>query len=241
MLIRDMDISKWHAKQWKVTIGNHEITNNSQWDRGALGPFLDKNTLGFKNIQVVLLIKAQGRETMLRDRGNILAALLEPAELTLDGFCNHFMAILQRYSFEENVGNRQDLWHKLTLEMAGYEFGEQLVQTGTSGSITVLNPGNIVTPAVAEVLPAMGAAAVTVTGLGRNPDTGEEEPIIIRNLTTGHKVILDGETGLITQDGMPKTADVDFWEVPSLLPGNNTITCDNTQMSITIKIKPRFM
>ena len=31
---------------------------------------------------------------------------------------------------------------------------------------------------------------------------------------TDKKVIIDGETGLITQEGVQKAGDVDFWELP---------------------------
>lgn len=240
MKIGSTDIKEWNAVQWDVDVGNHEMNNNSEWVRGSPMPFMDKSTIGFKSIRTVLLIKDRGREAMTQDRSNILAALLKPVELTLDGFAHHFMAVIQKHSFEEDVNHRQDLWHKLTLEMVGYEFGAQEEKTGTS-SISVSNPGNIITPAVIEILPTMGSAAITLTGISRDPDTGADLPVIIKNITTGNKVVIDGETGLVTQNGNLKAGDVDFWDPPTLLSGSNTITCDNDKMNITIKFKPRYM
>lgn len=240
MLIGTRDVSEWNARQWNVSIGNHEIENESEWTRGSPLPFFGRNTIGFKTVKVVLLIKDDGREAMNRDRSGILAALLEPAELTLEGFTNKFFGILKKHSFTETVGNRLDCWHKLTLEFLAYEFGQTVSASGT-GTVTITNPGNIEGPAVIELTPTFGAAAVTMTGVCRNPETGEDDPVTIRNLETGKTIVLDGETGLITQDGELKAGDVDIWEMPSVLPGENTITCSTDKITITVKIKPRYM
>ena len=53
--------------------------------------------------------------------------------------------------------------------------------------------------------------------------------------------MIDGESGLVTQDGVLKAGDVDFWEFPVLFPGVNTVTCNNSNMTMTVKFKPRFM
>ena len=46
MQINGIDISRWHARQWAVSIGNHAITNNSEWNRGSPDPFLIGGTIG---------------------------------------------------------------------------------------------------------------------------------------------------------------------------------------------------
>lgn len=241
MKIGKKDLSQWHARQWEASIGNHEIENDSDWVRGSPEPYFLKSNIGFKPIKVTVLIKQTGdREGMIRDRSGILSELLEPQELELDGFQNHFRAFLKGHSFEEKVGIRKDLWHKLTLDLLGYEYGEQQSVSGIS-SITVVNPGNLITPAVVEIIPTLGAASVTISGICRNQETGEDEPVAIRNLSTAQKVILDGESGLITQGGELKAGDVDIWELPALKPGENKITCNNEKMNITVRFRPRYM
>lgn len=241
MQINGIDISRWHARQWAVTIGNHAITNSSEWDRGSPDPFLIGSTIGFKTIKVTLLIKDSSREIMTLDRSNIVAALLEPADITLDGFSHKFRVVLSKdASFEETVNYRQDLWHKLTLELQGYEYGSEISVTGSS-SLTVNNPGNIVAPATLEITPVIGSASITVSGLCRDPDSKNDYPVTIRNLVTGKKVVIDGENGLVTQDGALKAGDTDFWEAPILFPGVNKITCNNSNMKMVVKFKPRFM
>lgn len=241
MQINGIDISRWHARQWAVTIGNHAITNSSEWNRGSPDPFLIGGTIGFKTVKVTLLIKDSSRDAMTLDRSNIVATLLEPADITLDGFTHKFRVVLSKdASFEETVNYRQDRWHKLTLELQGYEYGPELSISGIT-TLTVVNPGNLNTPAVLELLPSISTIPVTLRGICRNPLTGEDDSVTVRNLTTDKKVIIDGETGLITQDGVQKAGDVDLWELPLLAPGVNTITCDNANITMTIKFKPRYM
>ena len=241
MQINGIDISRWHARQWAVSIGNHAITNNSEWNRGSPDPFLIGGTVGFKTIKLTLLIKDSTREVMTLDRSNIVAALLEPVDITLDGFAHKFRVVLSKdASFEESVNYRQDRWHKLTLELQCDEYGPKLSGSGTT-TVSIVNPGNLNTPAVLELLPSISTIPVTIRGICRDPLTGEDDPITVRNLTTDKKVIIDGETGLITQEGVQKAGDVDFWELPVLAPGENTITCDNTNITMTIKFKPRYM
>ena len=241
MQINGIDISRWHARQWAVTIGNHAITNNSEWNRGSPDPFLISGTIGFKTIKVTLLIKDSSRDVMTLDRSNIVAALLEPADITLDGFTRKFRVVLSKdASFEETVNYRQDRWHKLTLELQGYEYGPELSATGAN-ALSINNPGNIITPATLEITPVIGSASITVSGFCRDPDSKNDYPVTIRNLVAGKKVVIDGESGLVTQDGTLKAGDTDFWEATVLFPGVNTITCNNSNMTMTVKFKPRFM
>lgn len=240
MLIGNIDITEWNAKQWKATVENHGIRNDSEWTRGSPTPFLTQGDIDLKKIKVTLLIKDAGREKMTYDRSCILAMCLKPVELTLDHFTNHFYAVLTGHSFTEDVSNKQDKWHKLTMEFQGHEFGQEQAIMGSS-LIVVRNPGNIITPAVIEITPQIGAASITLSGTCYDIDTGEDNPVTIKNLVTGKKVILDGETGMITEVGEPKFKDVDIWSLPALKPGENRITCSNEKMNVTVKMKPRYM
>ena len=60
---------------------------------------------------------------------------------------------------------------------------------------------------------------LVITGLSRDPRTGEELEIEVKNFTPGKKIIIDGETGLITEDGKVKIDDVEIWALPDLQPG----------------------
>ncbi len=82
---------------------------------------------------------------------------------------------------------------------------------------------------------------LVITGLSRDPRTGEELEIEVKNFTPGKKIIIDGETGLITEDGKIKIDDVEIWALPDLQPGENAITTNNNWLEVTVKYSPRFM
>lgn len=241
MQINGIDISRWHARQWSVSIGNHSITNESEWNRGSPDPFMVGSKVGFKTIKVTLLLKNESREVMTADRSDLVATLMKPADIALDGFSHKFRVVLTKdSSIEETVGHRQDLWHKLTLELQGYEYGSEIAVAGT-GTLKIMNPGNMDTPAILELIPSISTIPVNIRGISRNQVSEKEDLITVKNLITDKKVIIDGETGLITQDGKQKAGDVDLWELPVLIPGINTVTCDNVNVKMNIKFKPRYM
>lgn len=247
MKINGWDISEANAKQWNVIPGSHSIENESEWVRGSPVPMLLPNTLGFKTMKVTLLIRAEkDRQQILNQCSRILSRFLEPAELILDGFLHSFYGILKKYSFEENPLN---IWPleanraaKLTLEFNCYECGEVIEQTfGEGMEHTVQNPGNLPSPVVVTITPLVGAASAVLTGICKDPNTGEELPVTVRELATGKAVILDGEQGLFTQEGKNKAGDLEIWELPMLLPGENKITINNARMDLIVKFRPRFM
>lgn len=238
MKINDWDITDADAKQWNVTPGYHSISSDSEWVRGHPTPVLFKNEIGFKTLKITLMIKTDGRQNILERCSKILSHLLEPAELILDGFEHRFYGVLKKHTHSERVMKR---WHTLTLEFDCYEFGQEVSQTFSGlAEMTVNNPGNILTPAIIEITPQIGVSQITLTGICCDSNTGEDLPVILEELETGKKIILDGETGLITQDGTLKT-ETEIWSLPALLPGENKITVTSNRMDIAVRFRPRFM
>lgn len=240
MKINDWDIVNADARQWNVTPGFHSVSNESKWTEGSPLPALLKNDIGFKSLKVVLLIKRDGgRAAILARCSEILAHLLDPVDLTLDGFPHFFCGILTKHSHKENVLKR---WHTLTLEFDGYEHGEeQEVTASGETSISMTNEGNIVTPMILTITPQIGLASVALTGVCRDPVNGDDLPVTVGELTTGNAVVIDGETGLMTQGEESKAGDIEIWALPSLLPGENTITVDSDRVDLSIRYRPRYM
>ena len=173
--------------------------------------------------------------------------MLVPGELELDDFEHNFYGVLTKHSLTENPLNIPHVKYnracKLILTFDGYEYAKTESVQNFSGStvFTVTNTGNILTPAIIEITPQIGAASIELTGICRRPDTGEDLPVKIQELLTGKTIILDGVTGLFTQEGQLKSGDIDIWGRPVLLPGENKITVNNNRMDITVRFHPRFM
>lgn len=235
MKINGKDVSDWNAKQWNVVVEHNDIKNDSEWVRGSLTPILLTNDVGTKKITVSLLVKGKNRDKILQNRSDVIANLLDPVELELDGFEHKFHVIANKIEPTESSKHR---FHLLKIEFLGYEYGQEVVTTIQGNqTIYIENAGNIKTPAIVEIVPDIGITEVTLTGLCHE----QEDNIVIRELTSASNVIINGETGMITDGETGKYKDVELWELPSLLPGVNKITCDKNNVTITIRHKPRFI
>ena len=237
MKIDGIDVSEYGVKQWNLMPEYSEISNESEWINGAAVPVMLKGTTGFKKMKVNVMIQGSDRQDIWQRAGAFIALLMAPREIQFDGFAHYFYMYLSNASQAETSLQR---FHKATLELIGYEYGAQREYTTTARTLVVQNEGNILTPAVVEVVPVINLASVTLTGLVRNPNTGADKNIVISNLTNGKSIVIDGETGLVTESGANKFADVELWDLPTLLPGNNTITVDK-DIKLIIRHKPRFL
>lgn len=234
MKIGSIDIAMFEAKQQRVSIDHATINNNSEWAAGSTTPYFEKNRIGMKPISVELLVKGSGREEIMHHCSDILALLLDEVELTLDGYRNKFRAILKSHSRTETSMRR---WHVLKLEFEGYEHGEEVPASGTS-SVMIHNPGNLVSPCQVEIVPRVGAASIVLSGICRDSYTGQDLPVTIKDLEAGRKVVLNGLSGLITQDGELK--EVDMWTLPCVAPGDTLITCNNDWMDMSVYVTPLY-
>lgn len=242
MLINGKNITSHNAKQWRVYIGNREVKNDSEWVRGSPLPFFYGNTAGFKEFTITLMVYGADREDIQHNISDILADLLEPADMILDGYDHKFYGILNKYSVKEHSNHSRHRFQSLELQFSGYEYGEEMsVSVSSVASATITNTGNVISPAILELTPTIGAASIKVTGICRDIVSGADLPVTINELTTGNKIILDGVTGLVTENGKLKAADVDMWALPTLLPGANTINFGTDKINAVVKVLPLYM
>lgn len=132
----------------------------------------------------------------------------------------------------------------ISIEADPLKFGNEISESiGKLTSKTITAKGDYETPCIIEINPTAAITKFTLQGLARNPITGDPEDIVIKNLTSGKKVIINGEDGTITEDGKNKYADTEMWEFPTLIPGSNIITCVSSSAAceVTIKYKPRYI
>lgn len=236
MLINGFDVANLNAKQFAVEFSHAVIINDSAWDKGAAAPYFAPTYTGFRSFTVVLYVKGETRQEIIQNCSDIVAKLLGPVDLVLDGFSHYFRATLSGTPTRDERAQRQ--FHRLTLPFVGYEFGDEVEVEGTT-ELTIDNPGNMTSPCRIELTPTISTATLQLTGICRDPFTGADLPVTVNNLTTGKVVVIDGVTGLVTQDGAIK--EVDAWELPSMLPGRNIITCDNQVVNVKVTTTPLYI
>lgn len=242
--IDGVDVSAYGVQQWTIEPEISEIKNASEWMAGSNIPTMLKSTIGFKKMKIGIMIRGNSRQDIWQKANAFIAKLLEPREYQFDGFSHFFYGYIKNAQQAETSLRR---WHKATLEWEGVEYGSQVstqanlfYSVSPDRKMNIKNDGTVVTPAIVEIKPVINLADLTLTGLVRNSYTGEEKPIRINNLTNGQTIVIDGESGLVTQNGANKFVDVDLWDLPTLKPGANVITADK-DVSITIRHKPRYL
>ncbi|MGU9331997.1 phage distal tail protein [Clostridium perfringens] len=115
----------------------------------------------------------------------------------IDYFYNFFIE-----SHEEEL--IADFAYTLTLNLkATYKFLKENTVSFTDYIKNINVQGNIKTPCIIDILPSIDLVDLTINGLS-------DDPIVIKNLKQGKKVILNGEEGTITQEGKNKFSDTDL-------------------------------
>lgn len=243
MLINGKDITEYgKVKQWRVDIKPRKMDHDSEWPRGSPVPIFQTPATTFKDFTITLMVYGSGREDILHRISNILADLTDVTELTLDGWEHKFCGVLEEADVKELSDTSRHRFQQLELQFSGYEHGDKVTETANgTGTIQITNPGNMVSPAILELTPTIGAASVEITGICRDSNTDADLPVTIKNLTTGKEIVLDGITGLITEDGELKAGDVDMWELPTLLSGTNTITVNTEYVNLKVTVLPIYM
>ena len=243
MRINGKNITEYgKVKQWRVDIKPRKFDHDSEWPRGSPVPIFQAPFATFKEFTVTLMVYGSGREDILHRISNILADLTDVTELELDGWNHGFCGVLEESEVKELSDISRHRFQQLELQFSGYEHGDKVAATvNGSETIQITNPGNMVSPVALELTPTIGAASVKITGLCRDSNTGADLPVTVKNLTTGNKIVLDGITGLITENGELKAGDVDMWELPTLLSGSNTITIDTEYVNLKVTVLPIYM
>lgn len=233
MKIDKIDCTKFGARQIHTEVETAEVTNNSEWPTLFLSPLYLEGEPGFKTIRVEWLFEGETRAEVEENISHLAALCLEPRVLTLDKRDFLYRAIMTGTSQE--AINTLGTAVRYTIEYKGVAVKKQKKELlNRSLETTFKNKGNLKSPAIVEITPSITETVLTIEGLA-------DSPITIRNLKAGKKIILNGETGRITEEGNSnKLPDVDFWEVPRVLPGENKIKLSKKTVDMTILYDPRF-
>ena len=231
MQFNGKDVSEYSAKKRTIEFGNSEIKNSSEWISGSLSPYMDNNQIGFKTLKATIWVEGSSEDEITEQISNLLSDLREVVEISDDSFVRNFRGILKKHSKKVLIENRNTI---LNLEFSGYEFlTEKNMQYLDTKNITIAIEGNLPTPAIIEITPIEGTQSLTIAGL-------TEEPIIIYRTNQGKKIMMNGLTGEMTEDGENKAADIEIWELPRLLPGENIITLSYAA-DVSVRYEARFM
>lgn len=230
MLINNIDVRNLGAILMEKNIQSSSIDSSYVWTDNSLLPIFSKQKFNFVSLEVRLYVKGSNESDV---KSKVSALISKSKECILnfeDDF--YYKSFLINSSIENTLKKET---RKLTLSFVAYSYKDQIVETMnriTSKTINV--SGNTEAPAILEVTPSIDLIDLTITGLA-------EDPIILKNLKAGKKIIVNGEDCTVTVDGVNKYGDTDMWGFPKLKPGSNNITVSKNSVDISIKYKPRFI
>lgn len=231
MFINTIDIKTFNAKQLKVDIQPLKFINKDIWITGSLSPVFFESDLSWKNIEIELSVEGISRDVILNNISKLVSLLNESVDLHLDGYSHIYKCKLLDSTIEKTYKEV----YKLTLKFQGYEYKNEVSTSINTKTHDIVNEGNLSSVAIIEILSTIDQIDMVLTGLTKTP-------ITIKNLHANQKIIINGETGSVTEGTLNanKFADVDLWELPKINNGTNHITINRDNVTLTIKYKPRF-
>lgn len=229
MKINNINTLTYGATLLDRDIENSEVVTYDDWLDDAFSPITHKQVFKFSYVKCDFLIEQPTDEEAEKTISNIIKDS-SIAELLFDDLDRTYKGVLDEKSKSKITIGKYDLTLKWK---CGYSFKNEQDIIMDTAIKTVNIDGNIKTPVIVEVTPTVDVIDIQLTGLG--------EDIKLSNLTTGNMVVIDSENGKVTQNQENKFADYDSWNFPYLVPGENTITIDNSSVNVTIKYKSRYI
>lgn len=237
MLVNNVDIKNFGVELLEKQIGTSEFIVTQEWIRKAYKPLILNKENKYIPIQCVFIMKAENHQVMEERKSNFLKAL-EECTLKFDDIEFYFDGTLASSNCigegTEKNANKEVTSIQVFFQCFAKYKPQILEQLNRILTKTINVPGNLDTPAIVEITPSIDIIDLIITGLS-------DDPITIRNLKAGKKVILNGEDSTVLQEGVNKFGDTDMWEFPRLKPGANTITVSKSSTDINIKYKPRWI
>lgn len=230
MIVNNIDIKTYGASVSNKLIQPSEI-NIKKSKVGNIYTQLSSK-VGFKKITIKILFEAIDRNTAYKNISDFMANFIDEADIKFHNLEHYFHVYLTSSSIDDT---EFDEWLYLNLELDGYEYGKEIVEVmdGITEK-TIFVKGNASTPCIVEITPKSDLSEITLKGFG-------DDPIMVKNLVKGNTVIIDGERGKVTVNGINKFIDTYIWEFPKLVRSKNIIVLSQATVNINIRYKTRYV
>ena len=233
MLINNIDIKNFNSQILEVDIQNSKIISKENINTiNRLFPTFLKNEVGLNAITVTLLVNSLDKKRYFIDKSNLLKQMLKPFYLYFKDRDLKFYCVLLD---QMNKASLKQIRGKLQLQIIGYNVESlEILNLNRIDKKTFNVNGTYTVPVILEITPSADLIDITINGVA-------SDPIIIKKLKQGKKIIIDSKAGTVLEEGINKFDDTDFWEFPFLTPGINTITLSKNSCDVVIKYEPRYL
>lgn len=206
-------------------IVNAEIITDDEWADEWIEPIIGRQRYKYSYVSCDFLVKDEGD---IEKKISKLLQLGSKAQIEFDDTDIKRKGNIS--SHEKELITKGTYIVKIEWKCAlGYS--DEEVKTISNGDTIILS-STADTPVKLSIIPDTNIPELTITGFG--------EDITLSNLVEGKEIIIDGEKGLVTEEGQNKFKDYQSWGFPKLSPGPNEITI-NPDTNITAVYSPRWL
>lgn len=227
MFINDIDVNSLNIFLLNKNISNAEIITFDEWLDGSLAPIKGKQIVKWTMITANFFIDEENDDEAEKAASQLLQ-LGKQGVLEFRNLTRTYKGTIASHSKKrENKGQ-----YTMTVQwkcQLGYG-NEQIITVANNDIINL--PSTADTPVKIIINPTSNINELEIKGFG--------EDITIKNLVKDYEVIIDGELGLVTEEGQNKWNDYDSWGFPKLSPGENEISI-NPDIEITAIYSPRWL
>lgn len=235
MLINGTPVNRYGAKQLTVDFTPSTQQLTYEWNAGALLPIMVDKRTTFKQATIVLKVTGESRQDVNRNISRLHNLAAGETNYKLDGYDGWiFTGVLQEVPTVKKTIDPKI--YKMTLKANGYmrDEKEQVIEIDRLQSEYIFAEGTRDAPVKMEITPDFDLKEFAIYGIA-------ERGIVIKNLTKGSTIYIDGMTGLVTEKGKNKFNDVIMFEFPHLQAGKQLITFSESACKVKISYYPMWL
>lgn len=227
--------SEYKAELIDRTISSSEVITIDDWLDNAIQPTFVRQQEKFKQIDLVVLLKATS-EDEAQILFSKLTAELKYGELKFDDLSLSYKVTLDGVASPDRLRSG---FYEITYSLkAAYGMAAETSisrSNDTETSFTINNTGTGQTPCIIEITPSIAISSLTFEGFS-------DKAFTVKNLVKDQKVIINGENNSILMNGKNGFANFDGWSFPRLKPGKNALKVSSSLgYTMIIKYKARYI
>lgn len=227
MYINNININDYNVYLLNKNIANSETITHHDWIQGNLDPVVGNQFNQWVIVTANFFIDEETDDLAEMSASKILS-MGRKAELEFKNLTKKYKGFITSHSKKREGKGK----YTMTIEWkCGLGYSNEEVTTISNEDTIILN-STADTPVKLLIIPDTNISELEIKGFG--------EDITLSNLVAGYEVIIDGEKGLVTEEGQNKFKDYQSWGFPKLVPGENKITI-NPNINITAVYSPRWL
>ena len=230
MTVNGIDIRTFNAKQLTADPQPPQVAVNYDWSEKQKLPQERRTEQKAGHLKLTIYFRGDSRAKIMRQISEFLLLFDKKVEMELDGYKGTYVGMMTGRSITKTkVPNR----YKVDLELDGY-FKDDIIEKKLKEKTELYVIGTRETPCILILRNGTGESQTTqITGL--------TEETINAEVPGGATLIIDGENGLVTIDGVNAFDQVDMWEFPYLQPKKTVIECSNSNIDVTMEYCPMWL